>query len=213
MIRNNSVINEKFNELVMKYMQLGYVINTSSMHGEHSNAPVRIDMNRGKEFIRIYINKGSSFRNDDVKELEDKYYYDGYIYHVCVGYKLFEDLSFKNHDSTVWTEGLETIEEYKYYTTSWRRNRNTGYTDNLDDIRMVCEKQAERKPESYYWDTVEKKYDDIARLRIAFKRVKREPQTKTVHLENIRYLEKLRNGEYKVTYVTNSGKIKTCYIN
>ena len=208
MIRSNQIINEKFNELIMKYMSQCYVVNTSTMHGSMSDAPMRIDMNRGKEFIRIYIKDEGAYSAPEVKELRNKYYYDGYTYYVRVAYKLMDDMYFKQYDKTVWTSDLETIEEYKFYGTSWKRYES-GYTDDLSDIRMVCEKQAERN----YWDTVEKKYDDIARLRIAFKRVKREPQTKTVHLENIKYLEKLKNGEYRVTYVTNSGKIKTCYIN
>lgn len=213
MIRNNQIINEKFNELIMKYMSQGYVVNTSTMHGSMSDAPIRIDLNRGKVFVRIYVKEESAYHVPEVKELRDKYYYDGYTYYVRVAYKDMDDLSFKQYDSTIWTSNLETIEEYKFYSTSWRRYES-GYTDNLDDIRMICEKQDERLTQRHKeWcnDTI--KYDDITRLRIAFKRVKREPQTKTVHLENIKYLEKLNNGEYRVTYVTNSGKIKTCYIN
>ena len=214
MIRSNQIINEKFNELIMKYMSQGYVIITSTMHGSTSGAPIRIDLNSGKVFVRIYVKEESAYYVPEVKELRNKYYYDGYTYYVRVGYKVMDDLSFKKYDNTIWNDDLETIEEYKYYTTPWGRH-NVGYTDNLDDIRMVCEKRAEREEDNInlYRRDVVKHYDDIVRLRIAFKRVKRESQTKTVHLENIKYLEKLRNGEYKVTYVTNSGKIKTCYIN
>ena len=213
MITNNQIINEKFNELITKYMSQGYVINTSTMRGTMSDAPMRIDLNRGKVFVRIYVKEESAYNVPEVKELRNKYYYDGYTYYVRVAYKDMDDLYFKHYDTTIWTSDLETVEEYKFYSTSWRRYES-GYTDNLDDIRMVCEKQDERitrRHKEWCNDTI--KYDDIARLRIAFKRVKREPQTKTVHLENIKYLEKLRNGEYKVTYITNSGKIKTCFIN
>ena len=135
MIANKEIINRKYNELIMKYMAQGYVVNSQTMHSHMSDAPIRIDMYKGNDFLRIYINDESAYFEDGTKTLRDKYYYDGYVFYVVAAHKHFDHASeFKDRD-TIWTSNLEIIEEYKFYSTTYKWRR-CGYTDSLEDIEI-----------------------------------------------------------------------------
>ena len=64
-----------------------------------------------------------------------------------------------------------------------------------------------------FGETPYKEYNEIDSLRIGFKIVKRQPKTKSIHLENIDSVQKVYNRyynrvEYNVFYHTSNGNKK-----
>ena len=207
MVTNITIINKIMNEYLLKYLQQGYIINTQTMHGSQSDCPFKVDLSRGKEFVRIYAKREGAYWDKDevIKELRRKYDYDNDIYIVAVAYKLFDNKSsFARNDSTVWMDKLEIIESRYIYEIGWRRN--LGYTENLEEVKRACEIQNNR--DNYYYSCYdrEKIYTDIEHLRIGLRVVKKQPRTKSIHLENIDSVHKYEDGHYRVFYTTNSGK-------
>lgn len=207
MITNITIINKIMNEYLLKYLQQGYVINTQTMHGSQSDCPYKIDLSKDKEFIRIYAKRESAYwnKNEVINELKRKYGYGNDIYTVAVAYKLFDNKSaFTRYDSTVWMDKLEIIESRCVYTIGWRGN--LGYTEDLEDVKRACEVQNSRTNYYDYWHEDTRSYTDIEHLRIGLRVVKKQPRTKTIHLENIDSVRKYEDGHYRVFYTTNSGK-------
>ena len=211
MVTNISIINKIMNEYLLKYLQQGYVVNTQTMHGSQSDCPFKVDLSKGKEFIRVFVKRDSGYFSDNeaVKELKKNYYYDNDVYTIAVARGVFDDKRyFTRDDSTVWMDKLELIERRCVYTIGWRRN--LGYTEDIEDVKRACEKQNSRTRDSSYWhDDETRDYTDIEHLRIGLRAVKKQPRTKTIHLENIdcvRSYKGNRGNYYRVFYTTNSGK-------
>lgn len=210
MVTNITIINKIMNEYLLKYLQQGYTINTQTMHGSQSDCPYRVDLSKGNEFIRVYVNRQSAWGCgiEAVRELRKKFDYDGDVFTIGVAHGVFKDKRlFAREDCTLWMDKLEIIESRYVYTVGWRRN--LGYTEDLEDVRHACEKQNSRVHYSRYWDEEEKDYTDIEHLRIGLRAVKKQPRTKTIHLENIdcvRSYKGARGSHYRVFYTTNSGK-------
>jgi hypothetical protein len=211
MVTNITIINKIMNEYLLKYLQQGYTINTQTMHGSQSDCPYKIDLSKGNEFVRIYTNRESAYGCgiEAVRELRRKLDYDGDVYTIGVARGVFDDKRyFARDDSTVWMDRLEIIESRHVYTVGWRRN--LGYTEDLEDVKHACEKQNSRNYYCHsYWNEDTKDYTDIEHLRIGLRVVKKQPRTKTIHLENIDYIRKSTKHNksfYTVFYTTNSGK-------
>ena len=215
MVTNITIINKIMNEYLLKYLQQGYIINTQTMRGSQTDCPFKVDLSKGNEFVRIYAKRESAYWNKDeaFKELRRKYDYDNDIYIIAVAYKVFDNKSsFARDDSTVWMNKLEIIESRYVYTVGW--HRNLGYTEDLEDVKRACEIQNSRPVLYSSWYHEETKtYTDIKHLRIGLRVVKKQPRTKTIHLENIdsvcKYTHTRRNTSesyYVVYYTTNSGK-------
>lgn len=216
MVTNISIINKIVNEYLLKYLQQGYTVNAQTMNGSQSDCSFRIDLSKGNEFIRIYTDRESTWGCgiEAVRELRKELYYDGDVYTIAVARGVFDKRLFSRDDCTVWMDKLETIESHYVYTVGWRRN---GYTEDLEDVRHACEIQNSRENyHSRYNDEDIKDYTDIERLRIGLRVVKKQPRTKTIHLENIdcvRVYKRNRGNFYKVYYTINSGKSESVRIN
>lgn len=210
MVTNITIINKIMNEYLLKYLQQGYTINIQTMHGSQSDCPYKVDLSKGNEFVRVYTNRQSAYGSgiEAVRELRRELDYDGDVYTIAVARGVFKNKrSFTRDDSTVWMDRLDIIESRYVYTVGW--SRKLGYTEDLEDVRHACEVQNSRTHYSRYWDREEKDYTDIEHLRIGLRAVKKQPRTKTIHLENIdcvRSYKSARGNYYKVFYTTNSGK-------
>ena len=207
MVTNISIINNIMNEYLLDYLQRGFKLNSQTMHGSQSDCPYKIDLSKGNEFIRILAKKERSYwlrDNEDIQNLKREYDYDNDVYIVSVARGVFKDKRlFTRKDSTVWMDRLEIIETRYVYAVGWYYN--LGYTEDIEDVKRACIIQNSRIHHSD-WDDI-KDYTDIDRLRIGLKAVKKQPKTKSIHLENINSVRKYKDeGYYRVFYTTNSGK-------
>lgn len=210
MVTNITIINKIMNEYLLKYLQQGYIINTQTMHGSQSDCSFKVDLSKGNEFVRVFTKRDSCYwcKDETIKELKENYYYDGDVYTIGVARGVFDDKRlFVRDNSTIWMDKLEIIESRYVYTVGWRRK--LGYTEDLEDVRHACEVQNSRSNHYSCWDEVTKDYTDIEHLRIGLRVVKKQPRTKSIHLENINCVRKyVQYGKsyYTVFYTTNSGK-------
>ena len=157
MVTNITIINKIMNEYLLKYLQQGYIINTQTMHGSQSDCPFKVDLSKGNEFVRVFTKRESSYwsKDETIKELREKYYYDNDIYIIAVAHKIFDDRSsFTRDDSTIWMDKLEIIERRYVYTVGWRRK--LGYTEDLEDVKKACEVRNSRSNSYSCWDEVKK---------------------------------------------------------
>lgn len=206
MVRNKKVINEKFTELVNKYVQMGYTINVFSMKGADGSS--RVDLIKGNDFIRVFTKRESAFSYN--KDLYYNYAYDNDVCIVAVGKMTIDNVGkFIKNNSDPWTKDLEVVEKYVYYGVG-SLYRENGFTDDIKDIIEIGAKTNRRLMEKANYSENRTKYTDIDRLRIGLRIVKKQPRTKTIHLENINYVEKVNSRYsgvyYNVVYTTNSGK-------
>lgn len=210
MVTNITIINKIMNEYLLKYLQQGYIINTQTMHGSQSDCPFKVDLSKGNEFVRVFTKRDRCYHsnNEIIKELKRNYYYDGDVYTIGVARGVFKDKHlFARDDSTIWMDKLEIVESRYVYTVGW--SRNLGYTEDLEDVKHACEVQNSRTNHYSCWNELEKEYTDIEHLLIGLRVVKKQPRTKSIHLENIDSVRKYTrcgNSYYTVLYTTNSGK-------
>lgn len=85
-----------FTDKVNEYLAQGYVFHTRSMNG--SDGTTRIDLIKGTDFIRIFMDDKSDWVND----CDTHYLWVGHTTNV----KIDRDI--------VWSDNLEIIEEHKW---------------------------------------------------------------------------------------------------
>ena len=207
MIHNmkSNFLDSEITKFVSGYISNGYMINTATMRG--SDGTNRVDLRKGNKFIRIWMERTSAYSYN--KELDKKYDYWNDIFVLRVGYK---ELKNPTTDS-VWSSDLAISYEQPYYKIGNNRYDEGAYTDDFEEVkhwmairypRLRARSESERKK------VVD--YNDINRLKIGFKIVKKMPKTKSIHLENIKRVTRSRdyNGklEYTVYYDTASGVSK-----
>lgn len=204
MIHNmkSNFLDSEITKFASGYIANGYMINTKTMSG--SDGTNRIDLRKGNKFIRIWIERTSSWSYN--KELDKTYGYYNDIFVLKVGYK---ELKYPTTDS-VWSSDLAISYEKPYYKIGNIRYDKGAYTDNFEEVKHWIEVYDSRlKAKSEYRQTSCIDYNDIDRLKIGLKIVKKMPKTKSIHLENIKYVTRSRdyNGklEYTVYYNTASG--------
>jgi hypothetical protein len=196
----SNFLDSEITKFVSGYVSNGYMLNTETMTG--SNGTRFVDLRKGNKFIRVWIERVSSYSYD--KELEKKYEYWNDIFVLKVGYK---ELKYPTTDS-VWSKDLAISYEQPYYKIGHDRYNEGAYTDDFEEVKHWMaihyprlHAKSERKTSI--------DYNDIDRLKIGFKIVKKMPKTKSIHLENIKYVTRSRdyNGklEYTVYYVTANG--------
>ena len=202
MIHNmkSNFLDSEITKFASGYISNGYMINTDTMSG--SDGTRRVDLRKGNKFIRVWIERTSSYLYN--KELEDKYHYYGDVFVLRVGY-----IELKNPNiDHVWSSDLAISYEKPYYKIGDRGYNNGAITDDFEEVKHWLDIARPR------WNNHSDKktsidYNDIDRLRIGFNIVKKMPKTKSIHLENIKYITRSRdyNGrlEYTVYYDSVSG--------
>lgn len=209
MVRSIEMLYEEMNDLVCKCLENGYIIcnDNASYSGIVSKCTLLNIDERLK--IVVYITRKYSSYTD---ELYKKYGYRGDIYSVRMMRDTIRNIASElQHDC--WGNSIDNMEEiYRkdYCELSASYNRHKGYTDDIDNVVEFCRKRNEREDRNYT-SAYETYYKDIDRLRIALNRVKREPRTKMVHLENIDWVKK-DGHRYLVSYTTNNGTNRCIYI-
>lgn len=204
MIHNmkSNFLDSEITKLVSGYISNGYMINTATMRG--SDGTNRVDLRKGNKFIRIWMERTSAYSYN--KELDKKYDYWNDIFVLRVGYT---ELKNPTTDS-VWSSDLAISYEQPYYKIGHDRYNKGAYTEDFEEVKhwmAVHYPRLEAKSKSERKNSID--YNDIDRLKIGFKIVKKMPKTKSIHLENIKCVTRSRdyNGrlEYTVYYNTASG--------
>ena len=210
MVRSVEMLYEEMSEIISDYLKKGYIIcnDNSSSSGIESKC-ILLDIKKRIKVVVCIVRKYSSYTD----ELYKKHKYHGDIYRVCVMRDKIKNVESElKHDLTTWISDMPIIYEKDYYELSASWSRHKGYTTDLNDVIEFCCKHNERETKDTYMSEVYKEaYKDIDRLRIALNRVKREPRTKMVHLENINWVKK-DGHRYIVSYTTNNGTNKFVYI-
>lgn len=203
MIHNmkSNFLDNEITKFVSGYIANGYMINTETMRG--SDGTRFVDLRKGNKFIRIWLKRESSYSYN--KELDEKYDYWNDIFVLRVGYK---ELKYPTTDS-VWSSDLEISYEQPYYKIGSNRYDEGAYTDDFEEVKHWIAVHYPRSNAKSEYSKTSIDYNDIDRLKIGFKIVKKMPKTKSIHLENIKYVTRSRdyNGrlEYTVYYNTASG--------
>lgn len=203
MIHNmkSNFLDSEITKLVSGYVSNGYTINTATMRG--SDGTNRVDLRKGNKFIRIWIERTSSYSYN--KELDEKYDYWNDIFVLRVGYK---ELKNPTTDS-VWSSDLAISYEQPYYKIGSNRYNEGAYTDDFEEVKHWIAVHYPRLNAKDEYNKTSIDYRDIDRLKIGFKIVKKMPKTKSIHLENIKRVTRSRdyNGrlEYTVYYDSVSG--------
>lgn len=202
MIHNmkSNFLDSEITKFVSGYIANGYTLNTRTMRGSDGS----VDLRKGNKFIRVWVEQTSSYSYN--KELDEKYDYWNDIFVLRVGYT---ELKNPTTDS-VWSSKLAISYEQPYYKIGRDRYNEGAYTDDFEEVkhwmavnypRMRVRSERTRK------NSID--YNDIDRLKIGFKIVKKMPKTKSIHLENINRVTRSRdyNGrlEYTVYYITANG--------
>lgn len=203
MIHNmkSNFLDSEITKFVSGYISNGYMINTETMRG--SDGTNRVDLRKRNKLIRIWIERTSAWSYN--KELEKTYDYWNDIFVLRVGYK---ELKNPTTDS-VWSSDLEISYEQPYYKIGNNRYNEGAYTDDFEEVKhwMAVHYSRLNAKSEYIKTSID--YNDIDRLKIGLKIVKKMPKTKSIHLENIKYVTRSRdyNGrlEYTVYYNTASG--------
>lgn len=200
MIHNmkSNFLNEAITTLVRKYMDIGYILNTQTMRG--SDGTERVDLRKGKDFIRVWIARTSAWAYD--KSLSMVYDYSGDIFVLRVGHTI---LTFPDTD-LVWSNELEVIYEEPYYKIGYWDN-NEALTDDFKEVKHWMSVAYPRRRERHKTESQPVNYTDIDRLKIGLNVVKRMPRTKSIHLENIDSISRIYDYGvvYIVHYHTNKG--------
>lgn len=208
MVRSIEMLYEEMSEIVSDYLKKGYIFcnDNVSSSGIESKC-ILLDIKKRIK-VAVYIARKYSSYTD---ELYKKYKYNGDIYSVCVACGNIKNVESElKHDLTTWISDMPILFKKDYYELSASWGRHKGYTTDLNDIIEFCRKRNERETRDYT-SAYERYYKDIDRLRIALNRVKREPRTKMVHLENINWVKK-DGCRYIVSYTTNNGTNRFVYI-
>lgn len=202
MIHNmkSNFLDSEITKFVNGYIANGYMLNTETMRG--SDGTRFVDLRKGNKFIRVWIERVSSWSYN--KELDEKYGYDNDIFILRVGYKELEYLT----TDIVWSSKLAVSYEKLYYKIGSGRYNEGAYTDDFEEVKHWMNVHYPRlKAKSERKTSID--YNDIDRLKIGFKIVKKMPKTKSIHLENIKCVTRSRgyNGklEYTVYYNTANG--------
>ena len=202
MIHNmkSNFLDSEITKFASGYISNGYMINTATMRG--SDGTNRVDLRKGNKFIRIWMERTSSYSYN--KELDEKYDYWNDIFVLKVGY-----IELKNPTTdSVWSSDLAISYEQPYYKIGSRGYNDGAYTDDFEEAKHWM---AVAKPRWSRRSNTKKsiEYKDIDRLKIGFNIVKKMPKTKSIHLENIKCVTRSRdyNGklEYTVYYDSVSG--------
>ena len=202
MIHNmkSNFLDSEITKFASGYISNGYMINTATMRG--SDGTNRVDLRKGNKFIRIWMERTSSYSYN--KELDEKYDYWNDIFVLKVGY-----IELKNPTTdSVWSSDLAISYEQPYYKIGSRGYNDGAYTDDFEEVKHWM---AVAKPRWSRRSNTKKsiEYKDIDRLKIGFNIVKKMPKTKSIHLENIKCVTRSRdyNGklEYTVYYDSVSG--------
>ena len=186
------------------YMNEGYMLNTETMRG--SDGTKRVDLRKGKDFIRVWIDRVSAWSYN--KGLSINYNYSRDIFLLKIGQTV---LTNPNADS-VWSDKLEVIFKIPYYEIGYGYN-NGALTDDFDEVKRWMDIYSRRRGR-YKAESQSINYTDIDRLKIGLNAVKRMPRTKSIHLENIDSISRIYNYgvEYIVHYHTNKGDKRHIYI-
>ena len=214
MVTGISAINDRFTELVSRFLAQGYSICTNTMSGCQSDAPIKVDMykripnKKGCEFIRVFRDREITHWDSEAAKMG----YDGDIYIVAVMYgKLDRTPRDCGFGDSVYNSQLKCAIVNRWYSVGKRSNR-LGYTTDINEA-IACENKHMERLRAKCARTDTKTYTDIERLKIGFRAVKKQPRTKSVHLEHIESVNKVQNtwkGKthvwYRVYYKTPSGK-------
>jgi hypothetical protein len=199
----SNFLDSEITKFVSGYVSNGYTLNTETMKG--SDGTRFVDLRKGNKFIRVWVERVSAWSYN--KELGENYDYYNDVFVLRVGYK---ELKYPTIDS-IWSSDLAIAYEKPYYKIGRDRYNEGAYTDDFEEVKhwmTVHYPRSEAKSERK--NSID--YNDIDRLKIGFKIVKKMPKTKSIHLENIKSVTRSRdyNGklEYTVYYVTASGVIK-----
>ena len=208
MVRSIEMLYEEMSEIVSDYLKKGYIIcNDNSSSSNIESKCILLDIKKRIRVVVYIARKYSSYTD----ELYKKYKYNGDIYSVCIAYGNIKNVESElKHDLTTWISDMPILYKKDYYELSASWSSHKGYTTDLNDVIEFCRKRNERETRGSYTSVYEA-YKDIDRLRIALNRVKREPRTKMIHLENIDWVKK-DGHRYVVSYTTNNGTNKFVYI-
>lgn len=208
MVRSIEMLYEEMNDLVCKCLENGYIIcNDNASYGGIISKCTLLNIDERLKIV-VYITRKYTSYTD---ELYKKYGYRGDIYSIRMMRDTIRNIESElQHDLSSSINNMEEIYKKDYCELSASYNRHKGYTDDIDDVIEFCRKRNERDTRDLY-ASKDVFYKDIDRLRIALNRVKREPRTKMIHLENIDWVKK-DGCRYLVSYTTNNGTNRCVYI-
>lgn len=180
-----------YNDKVKEYMDNGYCIYPYTMGGSQGEI-CKIDLFKGKEVIRIYMDHEPSFEE----------YFD-YLFIVVGKY-----MQGKYENDTIWTDDLEIIEKNTFYEID--RDKWYVIKNEIKDIKELKEKRINYR----FWKNnrcLNVTYTDNNRKKIVLKFMKRQPKCKSIKLSDIENVTKNVYRDGKSTYVVTA-KNKTYFL-
>lgn len=176
-------INRKLTEKVAEYLTKGYIINTMSMSG-HQGEVGKVDLLKGNELIRVWINSESNWSDPD------GFYGNKLVLRVSKWKHPYDS----RRDITVWNSEMIHKEEYVYYEIG-RYNGNIWYLDNLEDA-LACVKKGNKRysRRRVYGSTL---YDITSEVtkEIATKYLKNHKDYQRVSRDKITVCKRVHHGE------------------
>lgn len=182
-------IDRKFTDIVKKYLDDGYLINTKTFGG--SDGTDRVDLRKGLDFVRVYIDYGS---------------HNGYnILLLCVAGKTLEpdELS----ASSIWLDNLTEISCERYFCV------DLDWYVPEDEKGFICDKRRERMHWRTYCDNMHGSliYLTEKTNRIAWEFLKKQKGCKNVSLKDVETY-KIISSDGKVSYHVSSRKSGKSFI-
>lgn len=190
-------INKMFSDKVAEYLMNGYTICPQSMSG-HQGEIGKVDLIKGTELIRIWLNSESSYNWSD-----DTAWHDTII---------FLRVSRWNHpvkkilpDMTVWNSDLEHIEEYSFYQiTRWGGD---WYVDSLEEaLRIQHLRHVRWRNVNESGKTLTTMYADDKFKKIAANYMKRKQGYQRVSWDKLYVIANIASNKTTIYYVMYNGK-------
>lgn len=186
-------INKVFTDKVAEYIARGYIINVHSMRGSQGEEG-KVDLVKGDELIRIWINRESSHN------WNDKDAWHGSKIVLRVGRWIYPASRCIDSWTTVWMEDLEVLSETVYYEIERGWYTTSDWTAvSIQNKRYARYKKNDRE---YSQDITNENTKEIAakylKLRVGYKRVSINDITVSKYRNTRAYIINYKGHTYKL---------------
>lgn len=141
-------INSEYTNIVAKYLNDGYVIDSSHMGSSYTNVLCYVDLYNNKDrkhFIRVW-----KYKSTEKKYKEDSVRHFLGVHTVCIAVKQYD-----HRILTAWLESGDTLYEKKFYELK----DNQAYETDMDRIREIDNIRNERWHSNFHNYDVRKLVD------------------------------------------------------
>ena len=164
-------VNKAFTDIVSKYLDRGYIINTGTMSGMQSNERMKVDLTNGQEIIRVWMTdkRESTDSGASVRVLQ-------IIVGRCADYVSPNESS---GFATIWNDRLEELDRKSFYVVCenkmWLGSQQEAIA--AQEVRRKRLWTSDTKDKLEYCDMTDKTMDIACRYlrrKLSLQRVRRK---------------------------------------